>query len=171
VKQLLDAAALTQRASHIRLLALDVDGVLTDGRLYFGSEGETLKAFHVRDGAGIVQLRRQGIAVAIISGRKSRAVAVRMEELGVTHVHQGIHDKQIALNALLQTLQLPAEHAACVGDDTPDLPMFNAVGLAIAVADAHPLVRAAAHHITHTAGGQGAVREVCDLILAARSKP
>jgi 3-deoxy-D-manno-octulosonate 8-phosphate phosphatase (KDO 8-P phosphatase) len=169
VGQLLDGSALAQRARHIRLLVLDVDGVLTDGRLYFGNEGEALKTFHVRDGAGIVQLRRQGIEVAIISGRKSHMVDLRMQELGVTHVHQGIHDKQAALNALLQTVNIPAEHAACVGDDTPDIPMFEIAGLAVAVADAHPLVRAAAHYITRIAGGQGAVREVCDLILAARS--
>jgi 3-deoxy-D-manno-octulosonate 8-phosphate phosphatase (KDO 8-P phosphatase) len=158
-----------QRAAAIRLLVLDVDGVLTDGRLYFNADGEALKAFHVRDGAGIVQLRKAGIQVAIISGRNSKAVTTRMNELGVLHVQQGIHDKQAALQELLQTLQLNADCIACVGDDTPDMPMLNLARLAVAVADAHPVVRAAAHYVTQLAGGQGAVREVCDLILQAQA--
>lgn len=157
-----------QRAAAVRLLVLDVDGVLTDGRLYFNAEGETLKAFHVRDGAGIVQLRRADIQVAVISGRNSPAVNRRMSELGVLHVKQGINDKQAALQELLHTLQLPADCLACVGDDTPDIPMLNMAQLAVAVADAHPAVRAAAHYVTQTAGGLGAVREVCDLILRAQ---
>ncbi len=156
------------RAAAIRLLVLDVDGVLTDGRLYFGAEGEALKAFHVRDGAGIVQLRKAGIQVAIISGRNSPMVNQRMSELGVAQVQQGIHDKQAALQSLLVTLQLPAEHLACVGDDTPDIPMLHMARFAVAVADAHPSVRAAAHYVTQMAGGVGAVREVCDLILHAQ---
>ncbi len=158
-----------QRAAAIRLLVLDVDGVLTDGRLYFNAEGETLKAFHVRDGAGIVQLRRAGIQVAIISGRNSLAVTKRMNELGVTHIQQGIHDKQAALQSLLADLQLTTDCIACVGDDTPDIPMLKMAHLGVAVADAHPAVIAAAHHVTHIAGGLGAVREVCDLILQAQS--
>ena len=151
------------------MLVLDVDGVLTDGRLYFGATGEALKAFHVRDGAGIVQLRRAGIQVAIISGRSSPAVELRMNELGVTHVHQGIHDKQATLQALLQQLQVSNDQVACVGDDTPDIPMLNLAHLAVAVADAHPAVRAAAHHVTKQKGGMGAVREVCDLILQVQA--
>lgn len=165
----LSRSEIQQRAAHIRLLVLDVDGVLTDGRLYFTAEGETLKTFHVRDGAGIVQLRKAGIQVAIISGRNSPAVSTRMKELGVAHVQQGIHDKQAALQSLLKELQLGPEYVACVGDDTPDIPMFEIAHLAIAVADAHPSVRAAAHHVTQTAGGSGAVREVCDLILQAHT--
>jgi 3-deoxy-D-manno-octulosonate 8-phosphate phosphatase (KDO 8-P phosphatase) len=157
-----------QRAAGIRLLVLDVDGVLTDGRLYFTAEGETLKAFHVRDGAGIVQLRKSGIQVAIISGRDSAAVNKRMAELGVQHVKQGIHDKQAALGELLNSLQLSPASLACVGDDTPDLPMLQMAQLAVAVADAHPTVQAAAHYVTHTPGGLGAVREVCDLIFQAQ---
>lgn len=164
------AADLAHRAAQIRLLVLDVDGVLTDGRLYFTADGESLKAFHVRDGAGIVQLRKAGIQVAIISGRDSPAVTKRMSELGVTHVRQGIHDKQAALLDLLEQLRLPATSLACVGDDTPDLPMLQAAQLAVAVADAHPTVRAAAHYVTQTPGGLGAVREVCDLILHAQVK-
>jgi 3-deoxy-D-manno-octulosonate 8-phosphate phosphatase (KDO 8-P phosphatase) len=165
----LSQADIQQRAAAISLLVLDVDGVLTDGRLYFTADGEALKTFHVRDGAGIVQLRKAHVTVAIISGRNSPAVSTRMRELGVTHVQQGIHDKQAALQSLLKELQIGAEHLACVGDDTPDLPMFNMAHLAVAVADAHPTVRAAAHHVTQLGGGLGAVREVCDLILQARS--
>ncbi len=164
----LTATELQKRAASIRLLVLDVDGVLTDGRLYFNAEGEALKAFHVRDGAGIVQLRKAGIQVAIISGRNSKAVNTRMSELGVTLVQQGIHDKQAALQTLLRDLQLEANCIACVGDDTPDIPMLNMAQLAVAVADAHPAAKAAAHYVTHLAGGLGAVREVCDLILQAQ---
>lgn len=169
MSQLLTQPELQQRAANIRLLVLDVDGVLTDGRLYFSAEGETLKTFHVRDGAGIVQLRKAGITVAIISGRNSPMVSTRMKELGVTHVQQGIHDKDAALRSLLAELQLDAGQVACVGDDTPDLAMFAIAHLAIAVADAHPGVRAAAHYVTQLQGGTGAVREVCDLILQART--
>ncbi|MGD9841469.1 MAG: KdsC family phosphatase [Steroidobacteraceae bacterium] len=164
-----DPITITARAATIQLLVLDVDGVLTDGRLYFNADGEALKAFHVRDGAGIVQLRKAGIQVAIISGRNSPAVNKRMSELGVLHIKQGIHDKQAALQELLDTLQINADCVACVGDDTPDIVMLNMAQLAIAVADAHPAVRAAAHYVTQIAGGQGAVREVCDLILHAQA--
>lgn len=157
-------AEIRARAAQIRLLVLDVDGVLTDGRLYFGADGEALKAFHVRDGAGIVQLRKLGVAVAIISGRKSAAVDTRMRELGVSWVHQGVGDKRAVLQDLLQTLNISAAAVACVGDDTPDLPMFEIAHLSVAVQDAHPLVRAAAHFVTQLPGGLGAVREVCDLI-------
>ena len=155
-----------QRVASIRLLVLDVDGVLTDGRLYFGATGEALKAFHVRDGAGLVQLRQAGIEIAIISGRSSEAVTVRMKELGITRVHQGIHDKGSRLQKLKDELRINEDGICCVGDDTPDIPMFSLAHLAIAVADAHPQVRTAAHHITQQFGGRGAVREVCDLLLS-----
>jgi len=127
-----------------------------------------LKAFHVRDGSGIVQLRKRGIPTAIISGRDSPMVSTRMKELGITHVQQGIQDKHVALQTLLSELQIDTTQVACVGDDTPDLPMFNIAHLAVAVADAHSSVRAAAHYVTQTQGGLGAVREVCDLILQAQ---
>lgn len=168
MSSLLDHAELLQRAAQIRLLVLDVDGVLTDGRLWFTAEGETLKAFHVRDGSGIVQLCKAGIAVAIISGRDSPMVSTRMKELGVTHVQQGSRDKHSGLQKLLNELQLEPTQVACVGDDTPDLPMFSIAHLAVAVADAHPSALAAAHYITQMHGGAGAVREVCDLILQAQ---
>lgn len=159
-------ADLIQRAADIRLLVLDVDGVLTDGRLYFSAGGETLKAFHVRDGAGMVQLRRAGIEIAIISGRNSPMVSTRMQELGVSLVYQGIHDKLACLQEVLNLARITPQALACVGDDTPDLPMLKTARLAVAVADAHPTVRAAADWVTTQPGGLGAVREVCDLLLA-----
>jgi 3-deoxy-D-manno-octulosonate 8-phosphate phosphatase (KDO 8-P phosphatase) len=154
----------------IRLLVLDVDGVLTDGRLYFGPRGETLKVFHVRDGYGIVQLRDAGVAVAVISGRRSPMVAARCRELGIRHVHQGVADKLPVLTRLCRRLGLTAAACACIGDDLPDLPLIRTVGLSFAVADAHPQVRRAAAHVTRLPGGCGAVREVCDLLLAAAAR-
>jgi 3-deoxy-D-manno-octulosonate 8-phosphate phosphatase (KDO 8-P phosphatase) len=153
----------------IRLLVLDVDGVLTDGRLYYGPRGEALKVFHVRDGYGLVQLRRAGIAVAVISGRRSAMVAVRCRELGIEHVYQGIADKLPVFTRLRTRLKLTAAACACIGDDLPDLPLISAAGLGFAVADAHPRVRRAAAHVTRLPGGSGAVREVCDLLLAPRA--
>jgi 3-deoxy-D-manno-octulosonate 8-phosphate phosphatase (KDO 8-P phosphatase) len=161
---------LIERARDVRLLVLDVDGVLTDGRLYFSSRGEELKCFHVRDGAGIVRLVRAGIQVAVISGRSSRAVERRMSELGVTWVRQGIEDKLAALRELLDILNLGPQAVASVGDDIADLPIFEVARLAIAVADAHVSVKSRAHFVTQAAGGQGAVREVCDLILESQQR-
>jgi 3-deoxy-D-manno-octulosonate 8-phosphate phosphatase (KDO 8-P phosphatase) len=161
-------SVLLERARRVRLLVLDVDGVLTDGRLHIGALGEETKVFHVRDGSGIVAVQRAGIVVAIISGRDSPAVTRRAAELGIRHVRQGASDKGAVLEALLDELQLPAEALACVGDDTPDLPMLERAMLAVAVADAHPSARAAAHWTTSAAGGHGAVREVCDLLLTAQ---
>ena len=161
-------ADVLERARRVRLLVLDVDGVLTDGRLYINADGEDTKVFHVRDGSGIVALLRAGIQVAIISGRASAAVTRRAAELGIQHVRQGIGDKGAALEQLLQELQLAPERLACVGDDTPDLPMLQRASLAVVVADAHASVRPAAHWITTATGGHGAVREVCDLLLHAQ---
>jgi len=161
---------LVERANDIRLLVLDVDGVLTDGRLYFSSRGEELKSFHVRDGAGIVHLLRAGIQVAVISGRSSKAVERRMSELGVTWVRQGIEDKLTALRELLDILGLGPQAVASMGDDLADLPIFEVARLAVAVADAHRTVKSRAHFITQANGGQGAVREVCDLILESQRK-
>ncbi len=161
---------LIERANDIRLLVLDVDGVLTDGRLYFTARGEEMKCFHVRDGAGIVRLLRAGVQVAVISGRSSRAVERRMSELGVTWVRQGIEDKQAALRELLDILGLTVQSVACMGDDLADLPLFEVARLALTVADAHPSVRSRAHFITQASGGQGAVREVCDLIMESQRR-
>ena len=155
--------------ARIRLLILDVDGVLTDGRLYFSVQGEALKVFHVRDGHGIKLLLAAGVGVAAFSGRRSRAVAARMRELGVRHLVQACQDKVAALQRLTQRLAVDPLHCACIVDDTPDLPLMSAVGLAAAVADAHPVVRSAAHWIAKANGGEGAVRELCDAILRARA--
>jgi 3-deoxy-D-manno-octulosonate 8-phosphate phosphatase (KDO 8-P phosphatase) len=156
--------------ARIRLLVLDVDGVLTDGRLYYGPQGEQHKVFHVRDGHGIKALLAAGVQVAVISGRSSQAVALRCAELGIRELAQGVEDKAAAFEALRERLGIAAADCACVGDDTPDVPLMRRVGLAIAVADAHPDARAAAQRRTRLAGGHGAVREACDWLLAARAR-
>ncbi|HET7810272.1 MAG TPA: HAD hydrolase family protein [Steroidobacteraceae bacterium] len=163
-----DLAAFMPALSRVRMLVLDVDGVLTDGRLYYGARGEVLKAFNVKDGHGIKQVAAAGITVAIISGRKSTIVQRRARELGIRHVNQGVTDKLAALTRLAKARSLPLEHCACVGDDTPDAPMLGAAGLAIAVADAHRDALAVADLVTTRPGGRGAVREVCDWLLDAR---
>lgn len=150
----------------IHLLVLDVDGVLTDGRLYFGARGEALKLFHVRDGLGIKQLAKAGIEVAVISGRKSKMVDVRCRELGIKHVYQGVEHKIAAFEKLCARLKVNPSACACIGDDVPDVPLMSKVALAFAVADAHPEARHAAHLVTKLPGGHGAVREVCDYLLA-----
>jgi len=156
---------------NIRLLALDVDGVLTDGRLYYDATGEVLKVFHVRDGFGIKALQQAGIRVAVISGRASPALTRRCEELGIVEHAQGVTDKDLALSALCAQLQVPLKACAYVGDDLPDVPALRQVGFAVAVADAHPEVRRVAHRCTRLPGGAGAVREVCEWLLAARRAP
>ena len=158
-------------AQRLRLLVLDVDGVLTDGALYFGARGEMLKAFHVRDGHGIKLLQNAGVQVAVISGRRSPAVLRRCRDLGIRFVTQGASNKSVALDALLARagIQFDSE-IACVGDDTPDIPLFARAGYSFAVADAHPLARAAASEVTRLPGGRGAVREVCDVLIEARSR-
>jgi 3-deoxy-D-manno-octulosonate 8-phosphate phosphatase (KDO 8-P phosphatase) len=160
----------TRLALRLELLVLDVDGVLTDGGLWFGPRGESLKRFHVRDGHGIKLIAADGIQVAVISGRRSAAVTARCRELGIRHVVQGIRDKSRALDQLLQKLSLLESQVACIGDDTPDIPLFVRVGFAVAVRDAHPLAARVAHCRTTLPGGNGAVREVCDWLLAARSR-
>lgn len=162
-------AAFQETFRRVKLLVLDVDGVLTDGRLYYGPEGETLKVFHVRDGHGIKQVQKAGITVAIISGRKSSALLRRAKGLGIVHVMQGVDDKLAALQKLAKSLHVKLEDCACLGDDTPDAPILNACGLGIAVSDAHADALAAADLETTRPGGHGAVREVCDWLMAARS--
>ena len=147
-----------------------MDGVLTDGRLYFGPRGEALKVFHARDGHGLKLLMASGVTVAAISGRRSAAVTARMKELGIRHVVQGCSDKVAALQGLLAKLGVEARHSACLVDDTVDLPLMSAVGLAGAVADAHPVAISAAHWVATTPGGHGAVRELCDALLRARAR-
>ncbi len=160
--------AVLERAARIELLALDVDGVLTDGRLYLGDNGVEYKAFHTRDGHGIKLLMAAGVEVAVITGRRSQVVADRMAALGVTRVHQGQDRKKPVFDALLGDLGIDAGRAAYMGDDLVDLPVLRACGLAVAVADADPRVVERAHFRTASAGGRGAVREVCELILRAR---
>jgi 3-deoxy-D-manno-octulosonate 8-phosphate phosphatase (KDO 8-P phosphatase) len=162
-------SALLRAAAAIRLLVLDVDGVLTDGRLHYDADGRECKSFHVRDGFGLQQVMEAGIEIAVISGRRSRAAATRMAELGIRHVLLGRNDKLAAFEDLAAQLQIPSEHVACMGDDVPDLPTMQRVALPVAVADAHPRVLAAARWRTRLPGGAGAVRELCDLLLAARA--
>jgi 3-deoxy-D-manno-octulosonate 8-phosphate phosphatase (KDO 8-P phosphatase) len=164
------ATARTDAAARVRLLVLDVDGVLTDGRLYYGPRGETLKVFHVRDGLGLKLIGAAGITAAVISGRRSGMTARRCRELGVRHLFQGVEDKLTAFERLRARLGIPASECACVGDDAPDVPLMREVGLSFAVADAHPQTRSAAHVITRLPGGGGAVREVCDYLLEARRR-
>ena len=161
-------AAVQGRAAKIRLAGFDVDGVLTDGSLCLGDSGEEYKVFHTRDGQGLVMLRECGIGIAIISGRSSRAVEERMVQLGIIHIYQGQENKLAVFETLLATLGLEPSEVAYVGDDLPDLPVMRRVGLAIAVADAHPLVQQHAHWQTRLPGGRGAVREVCELLLEAQ---
>lgn len=162
------SAELMARAQLIRLVVFDVDGVLTDGRLYLLPNGDELKSFHARDGMGIRLLREHGLETAVISGRRSAVVAQRMAALHVQHVYQGHDDKSIVLLDLLKTLDLQPSQVAYVGDDVIDVPVMRQVGLAVAVADAHPSVCAMAHWVTRLPGGFGAAREVCDVILSAQ---
>ena len=155
-------------AVNIRLVVFDVDGVLTDGRLLLAADGQEYKAFNSRDGHGIKMLQRSGVEVSVISGRKSESVTRRMAELGVKHEFQGCDDKLNVLEKLLQALGLSASEVAFVGDDVLDLPVMLRVGLAIAVNDADATVRDYAHWITPHGGGNGAVRDVCDMIMHAQ---
>ena len=159
-----------QRAQNIRLLILDVDGVLTDGRLYFDAKGEALKVFHVRDGHGIKLAQRAGIEVALLTGRRSDAAYHRARELGINRFHEGLRDKVAVLEEIMAAMGIEAFQAAMVGDDLVDLPIMSRAGLAVAVADAVPEVLAAAHWVTSLPGGHGAVRQVCDLLLKAQGK-
>ncbi len=159
-----------ERAAKLRLVAFDVDGTLTDGRLWFTEDGREIKAFHVHDGLGIKRLRDAGIEVAIITARVSHAVELRAEQLGIDHVYQGKNDKLACLRDILDASNIAGDEACYVGDDLPDLAPMSACGLAVAVADARPEVVQAAHWRTRAPGGRGAARELSDLILAARAQ-
>jgi 3-deoxy-D-manno-octulosonate 8-phosphate phosphatase (KDO 8-P phosphatase) len=154
-----------EKIKQLKLLILDVDGVLTDGRLFFDYQGNEYKCFHARDGHGLKLLKQTGVEIAVISGRSSASVALRMKNLGIEHVYQGHENKRMAFNEILQNLQLRPEQVAHVGDDLLDLPIMTQVGFAIAVQDANFAVKKYADWCTETLGGQGAVREVCDLIM------
>lgn len=160
-------AALYEQLRHIKLLVCDVDGVFSDGRIYLGNQGEELKAFHTRDGYGVKALVNAGIAVAVITGRRSAIVKDRMTSLQVSHIIQGEENKADALEALMASLALSPEQVAAIGDDMPDTGMYQHSAVKIAVQDAHPQVIRQANWITTLPGGFGAVREVCDTLLQA----
>jgi len=159
-----------KKPGNIKLCAFDVDGVFTDGRFYLGNDGVEFKAFHTQDGYGIRQLINAGVAVAVISGRQSSAVAIRMSELGVQHVVLGCGDKVAALDEIVTSLSISTAECAYVGDDIPDLPLLNHVGFSIAVANAVPALHQACDYSTTASGGFGAVREVCELILRSQGQ-
>ena len=154
-------------AQGIRVAFFDVDGVLTDGGLYFTEQGETLKRFCTLDGHGLKLLRLAGIVPAVITGRDSAPLRLRLQALGITHVRFGTEDKRPAAQAMLDELGLDWSQAAAIGDDWPDLPVLQRCAFACAPAQAHPQARALAHHVTRARGGDGAAREFCDLLLVA----
>lgn len=159
---------LLERAASIRMLVLDVDGVLTDGRLYFDNEGNEMKAFSTRDGLGLRCLQRCGIELALITGRQSDIVDRRAEQLGIVHVYQGRNDKLDVLIELLEKTGIDEKQVCYAGDDWVDLAVLGRVGLAVTVHDADKIVKNRVHWVTSRDGGRGAVREICNLILAAQ---
>lgn len=159
---------LRERARKIKLLLMDCDGVLTDGRLYFSERGEELKVFHARDGQGIVMWHDAGFRSGIISGRNSKIVEMRAKQLGVDFVWQRRNEKISAFHEIVAAADVASEEVAFIGDDTPDAEVFPFVGLAVAVGDAHDVVKAAAHYVTRLDGGRGAVRELIDMVMRAK---
>jgi 3-deoxy-D-manno-octulosonate 8-phosphate phosphatase (KDO 8-P phosphatase) len=163
-------ADLFTKFKHIELLVCDVDGVFSDGTILLGNDGEELKAFNTKDGYGIKALSNVGVNVAVITGRQSNIVEQRMMALNVKHIMQNREDKLTAINELIAEFGYQPEHIASVGDDMPDIGMFSASAVGIAVADAHPFVKQKANFCTTLPGGRGAVREICDIILQAKGK-
>lgn len=161
---------LKEKAARVRLIALDVDGIMSDGRLYFSASGDELKAFNILDGLGLKQLMKAGITVAVITGRRSPLTEKRMNDLGIPHLMQGREDKKIALQELVADMNIAPEHIAYMGDDLPDLPALRYAGLGISVPNGYWLVRRHADYCTVAHGGHGAVREACDLILWAQDR-
>jgi len=157
-----------KKAANIRLVIFDVDGVLTDGSLYIGDDGQEYKAFHSKDGHGMVMLQQSGVEIAIITGRSSEVVRIRMASLGIQRVYQGKREKLPAYEELKQITGFDDEQIAYVGDDVVDLPVMTRGGLAVAVQDAHALTKQHAHWVTPGNGGRGAAREVCELIMDAQ---
>lgn len=164
------APELLLKAQGIRVVFFDVDGVLTDGGLYFSEHGETLKRFHTLDGHGLKLLLRAGITPAVITGRDSKALRLRLAALGIEHAHFGTEDKRPAAELTLKTLGLDWQQAAAMGDDWPDLPVLSRCAFACAPANAQAEVLARAHYVTRRQGGDGAVRELCDLLLVASGR-
>lgn len=159
---------LKQRIQKVRLAVFDVDGVLTDGRLYFLADGSEFKSFNTLDGQGIKMLQRSGVDTAIITGRSSPVVELRAKNLGISHLYQGREDKLTALDELLSTLKLSYENVAYLGDDLPDLAVIRRVAFGAAVANAESFIKTHADYVTLAKGGEGAVREFCQLIMAAQ---
>ncbi|GIZ53439.1 KdsC family phosphatase [Noviherbaspirillum aridicola] len=162
-----DAAS---RAARVRLMIFDVDGILTDGSLHYGADGELIKTFNVLDGHGIKLLQRSGVATAIISARKSEIVARRAADLGIMHLFQGAHDKRQAFEQLLAQAGVGADACGFVGDDVIDLPILTRVAFAASVPNGHPEVRSRVHYVTQAGGGRGAARELCDFIMRAQGQ-
>lgn len=158
------------QAQGVAVAFFDVDGVLTDGGLYLSDQGESIKRFHILDGLGLKLLQRAGIVPAVITGRDSAPLRARLAALGVEHVHYGTEDKAPAAAKTLATLGFGWEQAAAIGDDWPDLPVLRRCALAVAPANCHAEVRAIAHYVTAAAGGHGAAREFCDLLLVASGR-
>jgi 3-deoxy-D-manno-octulosonate 8-phosphate phosphatase (KDO 8-P phosphatase) len=156
------------QAKSIRLIAFDIDGIMTDGGLYLSDSGEEFKRFNSLDGHGLKMLKASGVELAIITGRTSRCVELRAQNLGITHLFQGAEDKLAAMQELLHKLGIPAEASAYMGDDVIDLPVMRRMALALTVPEAPQLVRDHAHYVTRRNGGNGAVREVCELIMSAQ---
>ncbi len=159
-----------QRAARIKLMAFDIDGVMTDGGLTYTDDGRELKTFNVMDGLGLKFMQKAGIELAIVTGRTSGVVAARAADLGITHVYQGVADKRSAVAGLIEKLGLHWPEVAFMGDDLIDLPAMTRCGFAVAPANAHPLVKERAHAVTDKAGGRGAVREAVEFVLAAQGK-
>ncbi|MYN02786.1 HAD-IIIA family hydrolase [Pseudoduganella sp. DS3] len=158
---------LLARAAKVRLFIFDVDGVLTDGSLTYGADGEMVKTFNVHDGLGIKLLQEAGIKTAIISARRTPIVLARAKDLGIEFVHQGGHDKLTPFKAMLEQVGITEEQVAFIGDDVVDLPILSRAGFAVSVPNGRPEVHARAHYITEAAGGRGAVREACEFVLRA----
>ena len=156
------------KASHVKLLICDIDGVFSDGRIYLGNQGEELKAFNTKDGFGIKSLINSGVAVAVITGRQSTIVEQRMKSLTVPYIYQGQEDKIVAYEDLKARLNLTDDQIAYIGDDSPDLPVMEKVGFSVAVQDAHPLVKYQSDYTTLLPGGFGAVRELTDLLMLSQ---
>ena len=156
------------QGKSIRLIAFDVDGVMTDGGLFLSDSGEEFKRFNSLDGHDMKMLKASGVELAIITGRRSKCVELRAKNLGITHLYQGVENKLEAMQALLAELRIAPEAAAFMGDDVVDLPAMRLVGLALSVPDAPQVVRDRAHYVTQRGGGHGAVREVCELLMAAQ---
>lgn len=160
--------ALRAKARKMKLMAFDVDGVMTNGQIYFGPDGESLKVFHTLDGHGLKMLAASGVTLAIITGRNSAMVAKRATDLGITHVIQGREDKGVALEALAAELNIDASETGYAGDDVPDIPAMQWAALSFSVPNGHVSARRSADIVTECSGGAGAVREICDFIIGAR---